>query len=447
VELEAIDVASWEKKNGLWVVPEEHKLEVLRQHHDSQVAGHWGRHRTQELISRNFVWDKWQEDVARYVAGCAKCQKAKADRHSRQTKLVPMPTGERPFEEIAMDFVGELPESEGFNAILVITDRFTKIQHYIPAKTTWTAEDVANIYITEIWRLYGLPRHITSDRGPQFASRFLRELNRKLNIRLRLSTAYHPQTDGLSERTIQTLKQYLRIFCHDRQKRWKTWLALAEFAYNTTTHSTHQYSPYRSLYGWDPRTIHLDNDYELSSPAAEEWLDRMTTVHNQIHHTLKQINIKRSAIHIEKARKFAVNDWVLVDRRNLQVKAGNNRSLTNKWIGPYKVIETIGTHAYKLEVPEGTRWHNVVHITLLKPFRTRDDPQDMDEDEDNEIYKVETILNSRKYTGVVKYRIRWKCYDELGDTWEEFERLDNCPEKFKEYREKFPNKPRDERDV
>jgi len=150
VELEAIDVASWEKQNGLWVVPEEHKLEVLRQHHDSQVAGHWGRHRTQELISRNFVWDKWQEDVVRYVAGCAKCQKAKADRHSRQTKLVPMPTGERPFEEIAMDFVGELPESKGFNAILVITDRFTKIQHYIPAKMTWTAEDVANIYITEI---------------------------------------------------------------------------------------------------------------------------------------------------------------------------------------------------------------------------------------------------------------------------------------------------------
>jgi len=86
VELEAIDIASWEKKNRVWVVSEEHKLEVLRQHHDSQVAGHWGRHRTQELISRNFVWDKWQEDVARYIAGCAKCQKAKADRHSRQTK-------------------------------------------------------------------------------------------------------------------------------------------------------------------------------------------------------------------------------------------------------------------------------------------------------------------------------------------------------------------------
>ena len=115
-------MATWEKKNGLWIVTQEHRLEVLCQHYDSPVAGHWGRHRTQDLVSRNFIWDKWLEDVARYVAGCVKCQNSKADRHSRQTKLVPMPTGERPFEEIAMDFVGELPESEGFNAILVVED-------------------------------------------------------------------------------------------------------------------------------------------------------------------------------------------------------------------------------------------------------------------------------------------------------------------------------------
>ena len=114
-------------------------------------------------------------------------------------KLVPMPTGERPFEEIAMDFVEELLESEGFNAILVVTDRFTKVQHYIPAKTTCTAEDIADSYINDILKLYGLARHITSDHGPQFVSKFFKELNRKLNINLRLSTAYQLQTDGLSK--------------------------------------------------------------------------------------------------------------------------------------------------------------------------------------------------------------------------------------------------------
>ena len=137
-----------------------------------------------------------------------------------------MPREERPIKEIAMDFVRELPESEGFNAILVATDQFTKVQHYIPVETTWTAEDVADSYINEIWKLSGLPRHITSDRVLQFASKFLKELNRKLNINLRLSTAYHPQTDGLSEGAVQTLKQYLRIYCHNRQNRWRAWLPL-----------------------------------------------------------------------------------------------------------------------------------------------------------------------------------------------------------------------------
>ena len=161
VDLGGIDVATWEKRKGLSVVLQEHRLEVLRQHHDRQVAGHWGRHQTQELVSGNFIWDKCLEDVARYAAGCTKCQKSTADRHSRQTKLVPMPTGQHPFEEIAMDCVGELPESEAFNAILVVTDRFTKVQYHIPAKTTWTAEDVADSYINDIWKLYALPRHIT----------------------------------------------------------------------------------------------------------------------------------------------------------------------------------------------------------------------------------------------------------------------------------------------
>ena len=121
-DLEFSDVSTCEKNNGPWVVPQEHRLEVLRQHLDSQVAGHWGKHRTLELVSQNFIGDKWLEDVSRYVAGCVKYQKSKADKHSRQTKLVPMPIGERPFEKIVMDFIGEVPESESFHAILVVTD-------------------------------------------------------------------------------------------------------------------------------------------------------------------------------------------------------------------------------------------------------------------------------------------------------------------------------------
>ena len=117
-----------------------------------------------------------------------------------------MPTRERSFQEIAIDFIGELPESEAFNVILVVTDRFTKVQHYVPAKTTWTAENIADSYVNDSWKLYELPRHITSDCGTQFTSKFLRELNQKLNINILLSNAYHIQTDGVSEQAVHRLK-------------------------------------------------------------------------------------------------------------------------------------------------------------------------------------------------------------------------------------------------
>ena len=117
------------------------------------------------------------------------------------------------------------------------------------------------------------------------------------------------------------------------------------------------------------RTIHIDKYYVLSSLAAEEWLDRITTLQHQIYDTLRRITEKPSTIHIEKARQFNIHDYVLLDRCNLQVKARNNKFLTRTWLLPYKVIEAIGYHAYRVEVPEAIRWHNVVHTTLLKSFR------------------------------------------------------------------------------
>ena len=131
-----------------------------------------------------------------------------------------------------MDFGGELLESGGFNAILVVTDRCINVPHYLPVETTWTAADVANACINEIWRRHGLQRHITYDRGSQFANKSHKELNHQLNINLCLTTAYNPQTDGLSKRVVRTRNKYLRIYCHDRQNRWRAWLPPAEFACN-----------------------------------------------------------------------------------------------------------------------------------------------------------------------------------------------------------------------
>ena len=438
-EVDEIDVSSRNRNNeGLLIPPDETaKLEVLRTCHDSGIAGHWGKYWTQEMVARNFWWPGVNEAVAAYIAGCHRCQLAKADRHSKMKGLVPMPTGLQPWEEIAMDFVGELPESEGFNAILVITDRFTKIQRYIPAKTSWTAEDVANVYITDIWRHYGLPKGITTDRGPQFASAFIRSLNKALNIHLRTSTAHRPQTDGLAERAVQTLKQYLRVYCHDRQKRWVRWLPLAEFAYNSAPHSVTKLSPMFALYGFEPRRIQVSTE-EVASPAAEDWLYRMTTVHNQVHATLKAVNERRVASSPQdRARKYSVGDQVLVDRRNLTFPAGTKKSLSDRWIGPYRVItDRWNGYAYGLDIPARTRIHPVIHVSLLKPYRDsvqgapvrqRDpvlgvrDAALVDEGEDI-LFHVKEFVDSRWFGvgagRVVKYRVRWQGYGPVDDTWQ-----------------------------
>ena len=148
---------------------------------------------------------------------------------------------------------------------------------------------------------------------------------------------------------------------------------------------------------------------------------------------------------MEKSRIFKEGDLVLVDRRNLTLRAGNNRSLMSKWIGPYKVIRNVGTHAYELDIPKGTRLHKVIHTTLLKPFKERAEPQTMEVEEDEDMeFDVEEILNSVRRNGKVLYQIRWEGYGADDDTWEPFEKM-TCKDKLRLFHERFPKKPMDSR--
>ena len=179
-------------------------------------------------------------------------QKSKATSHSWQRKLVLILTEEDLFVEIAIDVIREFPQSEGHNTNLVATDWFTQVQHYIKAKTTCTATDIANSYINNIWRLYGLQRHNTLDTSPQCAFKFIRELNCKFNINLSLATYYYAQKDRLSTQVVQTLKQDLGIYSQDWKNHWLVWLLLAEFANNTTGTTTYKLCNCRSPSGLDP---------------------------------------------------------------------------------------------------------------------------------------------------------------------------------------------------
>ena len=182
--------------------------DIIRAHHDEKVAGHPGRYKTQELITRNYWWPYIQSDVRRYVEGCQPCQQAKTRKGKIHTPLQPNAIPEQPWEHITIDFITGLPISQGYDAIIVVVDRFTKYVIAVP-----TTGEVSSMGTAKhVWKQFGIPRKVISDRGPQFAAQFMKDLHQLVGMKTNISMAYHPQTDGQTERMNQEIEQYLCIF-------------------------------------------------------------------------------------------------------------------------------------------------------------------------------------------------------------------------------------------
>jgi transposase InsO family protein len=203
-------------------------------------------------ISRDFHFPGLHTFVADYVDSCDTCQRNKIPRQPLKVPLKPLPIPEQPWSSISMDWITDLPSVNQLDAILVIVDRFTKLAHFIPTTKSCTAPQVADLFLHHVIRLHGFPRQLITDRDPVFTSIFWQHLLKNCNVRPSLSTAYHPQTDGQTERTIQTLEQYLRQYCDYQQHNWPALLSLAEFAYNNSTHSSTKQSPFYTTYGYHP---------------------------------------------------------------------------------------------------------------------------------------------------------------------------------------------------
>jgi len=242
-------------KEGKVYVPKDEKLraEIIRLHHDMPIGGHGGQWKTVELVTRNFWWPGITKEMKRYVEGCDTCQCNKNRTEQPAGKLMPNSILEKPWTHISADFITKLPLAQGYDSILVVVDRLTKMVHFISTTEKTSAEGLARLFRDNVWKLHGLPESIISDRGLQFAAGLMKELNRMLGIKSKLSTAFHPQTDRQTERVNQELEQYLRMFIDHRQEQWPEWLGTAEFAYNNKAHSSTKISPFKANYGQDPR--------------------------------------------------------------------------------------------------------------------------------------------------------------------------------------------------
>ena len=226
--------------------------------HNSTTAGHPGIAKTLQLLSQYYWWPNQKTYVTEYIRGCATCQMTKVNTRPTHPPLFPIMPAEntRPFETIAMDFITKLPPSGGFDTILTITDTdCSKASVFIPCNKTIDSEGVAQLYLTHVLPHYGMPKKIISDRDPRFTSCFRQELCNILDIRQNISTAYHPQTDGASECTNQSLEQYLRLYCSTQQNNWHAWLPIAQYTKNSWPSATTKKTPFELLIGYTP-TVH-----------------------------------------------------------------------------------------------------------------------------------------------------------------------------------------------
>jgi len=205
-------------KEGKIYVPKDEELraEVIWLHHDVPAAGHGGRWKTVELVTRNYWWPGVTRDVGKYVEGCDLCQRMKNRTEEPAEKLKLSEVPQKTWTHLTVDFITKLPVVVGKDAILVVCDRLSKITHFVAITEGTTAEGLARLFRDNVWKLHGLLESVVSDRGPQFAAEFMRELNGMLGIKTKLSTAFHPQTDGQTERMNQELEQYLQFFIEHR---------------------------------------------------------------------------------------------------------------------------------------------------------------------------------------------------------------------------------------
>jgi len=208
------------KKGRIYVPEGELRSEVIQLHHDTPVGGHRGRWKTMELVTRNYWWPEVTKKVGKYVDGCDACQRYKNQSKAPTGKLMPNAIPEKPWSHISADFITKLPLAQGYDTILVVCDRFSKMAHFIATTERTSAEGLVKLFRDHIWKLHRLLESIVSDRGVQFAAGMIKELNHLLEIQTKLSMAYYSQMDGQTERINQELKQYLRVFIDHRQEQW-----------------------------------------------------------------------------------------------------------------------------------------------------------------------------------------------------------------------------------
>lgn len=264
-----------------------------------------------------------------------------------------------------------LPLSGHANCILVVVDYFTKYAHFLPLHHPFTATVVAKLFMQQIYRLHGLPVAMVSDRDRIFTSQLWEELFNMADVQLRMSSAYHPQSDGQTERLNQTIETFLQCFVNACPAKWFHWLHLAEYWYNNSFHSAIGRSPFEALYGYAPKHFGIAVLDHVSSPSLEEWYQDKVAMNAMIkqHLARSRLRMKKQADKNRSERHFEVGDKVFLKLQpyvQSSLASRAHQKLAFKYFGPYEILERVGQVAYKLLLPSSSAVHPVFHVSQLK---------------------------------------------------------------------------------
>ncbi|KAI2664269.1 Transposon Tf2-9 polyprotein [Labeo rohita] len=281
---------------GRLFVPDTLHQEVLQWGHDSTLAGHPGGQRTITFIARAFWWRTLSRDVQLYVQACNTCARSKTTNTPSTGELQPLPIPRRPWSHISIDFVTGLPESQGKNTILTIVDHFSKAVHLVTLTGLPSAKTTVELILEHVVRLHGFPKDIVSDRGPQFTAKFWQAFCRLIGTTSSLSSGFHPQTNGQTERANQQLERFLRCFAGEHQRSWARYLVWAELFNNIHTSSATNLSPFKVCYGYQP-PVFEHQEPEVEVPSAQQLVRRCRRLWNHARIAIRKANTRYTTQH------------------------------------------------------------------------------------------------------------------------------------------------------
>jgi len=418
----------------------EQKQNILRQHHDSPTAEHPGIKETLRKVSKQHSWPGLKQFVTNYVKGCENCQRYKINQHPLKLSLqgISALPSNRPFAQIAMDLITDLPKSKGFDSILSVVDHgLTKGIILIPTTKGVTLEGIAILLIDNLFQRFGIPDKVISDHDPQFVAKSMKAFFQGLGIKQATSTAFHPQTDGTTEQFNQEIGLYLAIYCADNPEIWADKLPMAEYSHNSRLHRGRSHTPFKLMFE-HPTKTHIDIP-ETSSITANNMINHIENIRTnakQAHEVAQNLINQRIK---SKLPDLKAGTQVWLDSRHIQIE-GTPKKLAPKHVDLFEILERTGSVNYRLKLLPHWKMHPIFHIHLLWPtqentqygrFSQRSPPKIIAGEEE---WKVEDIIDSRNKNGVKEFLIYWKGYPETERTWKLETNITNAKQLLKTYK-------------